>query len=135
MKAVIDTNVLVYDTFEDSLYHKEARKLLDDLDVWIIPIIVIHEYVWVLKALKIDAEDVLYKTEEYINNPKTELISESNIIVKALNTIVKENLSLSRYNDKVILFVAVNNDFNIATFDEKLRKQALNFGLKVLPAL
>ena len=55
--------------------------------------------------------------------------------MKALNTIVKENLSLSRYNDKVILFVVVNNDFNIATFDEKLRKQALNFGLKVLPAL
>ena len=52
MKAVIDTNVLVYDTFEDSLYHKEARKLLDDLDVWIIPIIVIHKYGLGLKGIK-----------------------------------------------------------------------------------
>jgi len=45
MKALIDTNVLVYDTFEDSIYHAEAKKLLDSLDRWIIPSIVIHEYV------------------------------------------------------------------------------------------
>ncbi len=134
MKAVIDTNVLVYDTFEDSVYHEEAKKLLDDLDEWIIPTIVIHEYVWILKALKINVKDVLYKVEEYIDNPKTKLISESNsIITRALNIIVKENLNLSRYNDKVILFVAIDNNLDIATFDEKLRRQALHLGLNVLP--
>ena len=53
MKALIDTNVLVYDTFEDSIYHAEAKKLLDSLDRWIIPSIVIHEYVWVMRILKI----------------------------------------------------------------------------------
>ncbi len=36
MRAVIDTNVLVYDTFEDSVHHERAKKLLDDLDGWVI---------------------------------------------------------------------------------------------------
>jgi len=32
MRAVIDTNVLIYDTFEDSLYHSEAKNILDPLE-------------------------------------------------------------------------------------------------------
>ena len=39
MRAVID------DTFEDSVHHSEAKNLLDSLDEWILPTIVIHEYV------------------------------------------------------------------------------------------
>ena len=61
MRVVIDTNVLVYDTFEDSLYHLEAKNILDSLEKWIIPTIVIHEYVWVLKSLKIPVNEVVYK--------------------------------------------------------------------------
>jgi predicted nucleic acid-binding protein len=30
-EAVVDTNVLVYDTFEDSLYHEATARLLDSL--------------------------------------------------------------------------------------------------------
>jgi predicted nucleic acid-binding protein len=40
-EAVVDTNVLVYDTFEDSLYHETAARLLDNLDRWLVPLIVI----------------------------------------------------------------------------------------------
>jgi len=32
MRAVIDTNVLIYDLVEDSEFHKEAEKLLDSLE-------------------------------------------------------------------------------------------------------
>ena len=31
MRAVIDTDVLVYDTFEDSVFHEEAKKLIEEL--------------------------------------------------------------------------------------------------------
>lgn len=45
LEAVIDTNVLVCDTFEDSIHHEGAARLLDSLDHWLIPPIVIYEYV------------------------------------------------------------------------------------------
>jgi predicted nucleic acid-binding protein len=134
MKAVIDTNILVYDTFEDSEYHEEARKLLDNLNTWIIPTIVIHEYVWVLKALNINPNDVLYKVDEYSNHYKSRIVSERRSdILFALKTVADEELSLSRYNDKVILSVVIRENVNLATFDEKLRKQALLKGVKVMP--
>jgi len=44
-EAVIDTNVLVYHTFEDSLYHEAATSLLDRLDRWLVPLVVVYEYV------------------------------------------------------------------------------------------
>jgi hypothetical protein len=136
MRAVVDTNVLIYDTFEDSVYHSEAKNLLDTLEQWILPVIVIHEYVWALKSLKISPSDVLYKVEEYLQHHKTKLIGESaKSIISALNIVVDENLTLSRYNDKVILSLALERGYNLATFDEKLRKQAVAAELKVLPEL
>jgi len=44
MKAVIDTNILIYDLVEDSEFHKEAGELLDSLEEWLIPSLVIHEF-------------------------------------------------------------------------------------------
>ncbi|AIY91044.1 PIN domain-containing protein [Geoglobus acetivorans] len=134
MKAVIDTNVLIYDTFEDSIYHSQAKDLLDELEQWYIPAIVVHEYVWVLKSLGISPDDVLYKVEEILNHHKFRLLESTEYdILSALNVVVRENLSLSRYNDKVILSAAIRNRMGIATFDEKLRKQALFLGVDVLP--
>ena len=46
MKAVIDTNILIYDLVEDSELHKEAEELLDSLEEWLIPSLVIHEFTW-----------------------------------------------------------------------------------------
>jgi len=134
VRAVIDTNVLIYDTFEDSIYHTEAKNLLDKLDEWIIPAIVVHEYVWVLKSLGIAVEDVLYKIDEYLTHHKTKLMRESEkVVLSALNIIVKERINLSRYNDKVILSLAVEEGVPLATFDERLRKQAANIGIMTLP--
>ena len=134
MKAVIDTNVLIYDTFEDSVHHSEAKNLLDSLDEWILPTIVIHEYVWAMKSLNIDATNILDKVEEYVKHHKTRVVEETvDDILSALNAIVDEGLSLSRYNDKVILSIAIKNKRVLATFDGKLRKQALAVGLDILP--
>lgn len=91
---------------------------------------------WVLKSLKISPKDVLYKVEEYLQHHKATLIAEiEGTITSALSLIVKENLSLSRYNDKVILSFALERGLNLATFDEKLRKQAVAVGLNAIPDL
>jgi len=133
MKALIDTNVLVYDTFEDSIYHAEAKKLLDSLDEWIIPSIVVHEYVWVMRALKIEVGEVAYKAKEYLQHHKARLVNEtSQDIGRALSLIEKEGLNLSQYNDKIILSLALKVG-SLATFDRKLRKQALNRRIRILP--
>ncbi|WP_456478395.1 PIN domain-containing protein [Geoglobus ahangari] len=134
MKAVIDTNVLIYDTFEDSVYHLQARNLLDELRQWYIPAIVIHEYVWALKSLGVSSKDVLYKVEEILNHYKSQLIEDTEYdILRALSNVVEKNLSLSRYNDEVILSAAIRKRASIATFDERLRRRALSAGLDVLP--
>ncbi|MDI3497836.1 PIN domain-containing protein [Archaeoglobus sp.] len=134
MKAVIDTNVIVYDTFEDSVFHQEAMQLLDRIDVWVIPTIVIHEYVWVLKSLKVDVKEIKYKVEEYINHYKTKMVSENKqIVLSALERIVGGGLSLSRYNDELILAVAGREKLSLATFDERLRRQARARGVEVIP--
>ena len=65
-EAVADTNVLVYDTFEDSLYHETPARLLDSLDRWLVPLIVVYEYVWFLKGLNVRPADARDKLLEYI---------------------------------------------------------------------
>ncbi len=134
MKAVLDTNVLVYDTFEDSVYHEQAKELMDNLDRWIIPAIVIHEYVWVLKSLNVEPENVRDKVEEYISHQKTRIVSDNHKdILFALKILVEENLSISRYNDKVILSIALRENLSLASFDKKLRSQAKSIGVDVIP--
>jgi len=133
MKAVIDTNVLVYDTFEDSIYHKKAKEILDRLDEWFIPAIVIHEYIWLLKSLNIKIKDIVEKVEEYLYNEKTKLINERREdIFNAINIIYKEGKKAAKYNDKVILSIAMNLKAPVATFDKKLLSQANNFKVGIL---
>jgi len=128
----LQISISVYDTFEDSLYHIKAKNLLDDLDEWIIPTIVIHEYVWVMKSLNVSVEDTIYKVEEYVNHHKTKLVFEGEYILRALKIINREKISLSRYNDKIILSVATKFGV-LATFDDKLRKQSKKMEVKILP--
>jgi len=133
-EAVIDTNILIYDTFEDSLYHKEASHILDSLNRWIIPLIVIYEYVWFLKGLKMSTADAQDKVLEYITSEKSVLAREGLDEIRwAISTLVDEGLSLSRFNDKVVLSVALRRNVPLATFDEKLRRQASNIGVALVP--
>ena len=129
-----DTNVLIYDTFEDSIYHEEAKNILNSLKEWIIPTIVLHEYVWALKSLKIDVKTVLEKVEEYVYHVKTKTVYETqDDVIYSLKTILHDRLSLLRYNDMVILSIAIRLRTPLATFDKKLRTQAEKTNVKVLP--
>jgi len=48
-EAVVDTNAIIYYVMEDSPMYVEAEALLDGLDVWHMPTVVIHELVWFFK--------------------------------------------------------------------------------------
>lgn len=134
MKAIIDTNILIYDTFEDSVFHERAKILLNELDEWIIPEIVIYEYIWFMKGLDVDVDNVLEKVREYLLHAKGVLTtSNAYDVIKSLESVYSEKLSLSRFNDKLILTIAIKNKIPIATFDMKLRKQALKNNLIILP--
>ncbi|MEZ0345360.1 MAG: PIN domain-containing protein [Infirmifilum sp.] len=133
-RAVIDTNVLVFDTFEDAPRHEEASQLLDSLDVWVLPLIVVYEYVWFLKGLSIDAGVARRKVLEYVRGERSRVLSEGvEEVAWALEAVVEEGLSLARFNDKVVLAVAAKMGLPLATFDEGLRRQARRIGVETMP--
>ncbi|EZQ01642.1 twitching motility protein PilT [Candidatus Acidianus copahuensis] len=132
MKAVVDTNVIIFDLFEDSEYHKEASELLDKLEGWVIPDIVIHELVWFFKGLNVSLDYYTYLSS-YVNDPKAEIsCSSRDDIVDALNILRKEDLSLSRYNGLVIMIHALRRKLPIATFDKRLRSVSRKYGVITL---
>ncbi len=53
-RAVIDTNVIIYDYVEDSELHGRAEEILDSLDKWVIPAVVFYEFVWFLKGMGLE---------------------------------------------------------------------------------
>ncbi|MEM0008749.1 MAG: PIN domain-containing protein, partial [Thermofilum sp.] len=68
-RLVVDTDVLLHDTFEDSEKHAEAAQLLDEADRVYIASITIHEYLWLLLTkFRIDVENVREKLEEYFSD-------------------------------------------------------------------
>ena len=133
-EAVVDTSVLVYDTFEDSLYHEATARLLDSLDRWLIPLIVVYEYMWVLKGLNVEPTHVREKLLEYLTEEECSLVREGADEVRwAISTVVEEGLSVARFNGKVVLLIAIRRNALLATFDAKLRSQAKRLGIQAVP--
>ncbi|AAL80698.1 PIN domain-containing protein [Pyrococcus furiosus DSM 3638] len=133
MHAVIDTNVLIYDTFSDSEFHKESRSLLNSLDRWYIPSIVLQEYVWFFRSQGFSSREAKIMLSEYISDPRFRgLVEDHNVILRAIDILERENLSLSRFNDMIILVHAIEKG-TLATFDQKLRKLARKLSVEILP--
>jgi hypothetical protein len=130
MRAVIDTNVLIYDLVEDSEIHKEAEELLDSLEEWLIPSIVVHELVWFLRANGIDNVEYV---RSYVTNEKAKVLCDDDeVIGRALEILIRERLSLSRYNDVVILAHAIESESPLATKDKALKGLARGHGVEVI---
>ncbi len=133
MHGIIDTNVLIYDTFEDTEFHKRAEEVLESLDRWYVPAIVTQEYVWFFKNNGFSAKEALEALRGYTEDPRFRGLSEDpQLIESALNLVVEEKLSLSRFNDAVILLHALEKG-TLVTFDVKLRNLAKRKGVAVLP--
>ena len=129
-RAVIDTNILIFDTFEDAEHHAEASSLLDSLMEWIIPSLVIHEYVWALRGLGLSFREAREKTLEYLLDAKTTLVR---VELEDMLYSLRRSTNFQDYNDLVILSTAQRTVKVLATYDQELRRRALSVGMQVLP--
>lgn len=129
MSAVVDTNVLIFDTFEDSEFHVEAMKLLDSLKRWILPSIVFHEYVWFMKEEKLDLNFSREKVTEYLTHAKTNTVP---IQVDDILFSIQRIKEYRDYNDFLILSAAKRMGHTLLTFDERLKKHANQHGVRTL---
>jgi len=132
MHAIIDTNVLIYDTIEDSIFHHEAQALLNTLGSWLIPSIVVYEYIWFFRELEFSAKSVNELIEGRISDPRCRIIPDNLTYTKdALFLCRSKNYSLSRFNDMLILSVAKKKNVPLVTFDKQLRKNAQSLDVEI----
>ncbi len=134
MRLLVDTNILVYDTVEDSDYHEQARKIIDEADEILIPSIVVYEYVWVMyKLAQVTPDFMLLKLKEYFEDPRITLVPEQvKLIYSALKMLKEDGESLREINDYIVLASALYYNSALATFDKKLKKKALERGVQVI---
>ncbi|MGB9806455.1 MAG: PIN domain-containing protein [Thermoproteota archaeon] len=136
MELVLDTNVLVYDTLEDSENHEKAKRIIDEAEIFCIPSVVAHEFVWVLlKKLNLDAEFIRKKVSEYlVEDPRAKYTLESpQVIGRALRKLSEDKKSPTLANDYIILETATDLGLALATFDEELKRIALKHNVKTIP--
>jgi len=132
LSAVIDSNVYVYRAIEDSEHHERSRELLNALSRWITPTLVVHEVAWILSELLGRQATLLY-IKALLTHSKVEIIPVAKQDVSwALEKLESENLSLARYNDKVILALAKRMRIPLLSFDRKLLSQASRAGIAII---
>jgi len=129
MPAVLDTNVLIYDTMEDTSLSAEARRRLDGLDKWYIPAIVMHEFVWFMGGQAVNLSFTRHKVIEYTTHEKAEVVPDD---ADGILFSVERTKSYHDYNDHIILAAATRVRAPLLTFDRKLREVASRLGVKVL---
>ena len=128
-RVVVDTNVLVYATFEDSEHHKEAYAILQENEI-VVPRIVLYEYLWVLARLTDNPSLLVIKMKELSDY---ELICEDyETVWRGVGRMLEEGASLEMLNDYIVFSVALREGA-LATFDKKLRKLASRSGLYIIP--
>jgi uncharacterized protein len=125
----VDTNVLVFDTYADSEYHEQARKKLEEADGWVLPGIVVHEYVWALRGLKAQLSFARDKVEEYLLSDKATFSFDSQDDVLFAT---RRASSFSKYNDYLILSHARRLGVRLLTFDADLERDAKKVGVTPL---
>jgi len=135
MKLLPDTNVLVYDTVEDSPQHQLAAKLVDNARTLYITSLVVFEYLWILlKKLNLNPEFAQAKLKEYLEDPRTVYVCEdSGLLEKALKYMVEDKSPPRELNDYIILCSAEARNALLATFDKRLAKAARKRGITTIP--
>ncbi len=126
---MLDTNVLIFDTFEDSEFHVQAASTLDSIERWTLPGIVFHELIWFFKARKIELSRARTKVEEYIANEKT---SFSPCIADDIRFAVTRMKDYTQYNDLIVLSTAKRLGLPLFTFDEELKRSARENSIRVV---
>jgi predicted nucleic acid-binding protein len=129
LNAVVDTNVLIFDTFEDSEFHAEATATLDSSDRWFIPGIVFHELIWFFRSRGIPVSKAKQKVEEYLTNEKSSFLSCTTDDLRFASVRMR---GYPEYNDLVVLAAAKRLELPLLTFDEELRGLASRNSVRLL---
>ncbi len=137
MESVVDTNVLVYDAVEDAEFHEAASSVLTTLDRWLIPTVVLEEYVFVLEKLGIDRRFIARKVSELLRSRYAEVVPLGSADIAAATSLVsRERVSFRNFNDKLLLSVARRRRAMLFTFDTTLDSQRDRLGIRSpLPAI
>lgn len=132
MSAVIDTNIYVEAIVVDSDFHEKAENVLEKVEEWIIPKIVLYELVWVFKRLSIDAGTVFNIIESIVHSDKAVLVDEEYYVIsRALRFTADSKISLAHFNDLVILYFAKSHGYPVYTFDKGMASLGKKIGAKV----
>ena len=128
--AVVDTNVLVYDAFTDQPLHGRARSLLDSLESWVIPTIVLVELAWFARGAGLPDREARRLVLGYALSDRAEVVEvTADDLVDALASAP----SMMDLEDELILCVAERLQLPLATFDSRLRERARERGIPLLP--
>jgi len=119
--VVIDTDVLIFDTFEDGEFHAEAASGLDSIERWCIPGMALHEFLWFFKGRDLPLSQARTKAEEYLTNEKSVFAPCTPDDIRFATRLMKR---YHEYNDLVILSVAKRMGLPLFSFDEALKKMA-----------
>ena len=118
-KAILDTNILIALTIEDHEFHEEAVKKVNDIEIGLIPVNLLVEFIIVLKNLKISEEFIIKKIEEFRDNfVFVEVFPED--FINAIEYSKRLGISLEEINDLILISIAARTNSYLFTYDKKL---------------
>ncbi|RJX16162.1 PIN domain-containing protein [Candidatus Bathyarchaeota archaeon] len=131
MEVIVDTNILVYETVEDSIYHKDVMEKLEKIDVpYLLITNILIEFILVMKKLGLEENFIVNKVLEILEDKRIRLFSIKSVDFKeALKIIGQEKMNTGKINDKIVLALARKNKLPIYTYDKQLKRQAKNLGI------
>ncbi len=132
MECVIDTNVLVERILFDSDMHLEAEKGLEQIDVGILPSVVVQELASVMSRLGFDKNAINKRLDEVISSYTIMAVGKDSILWAQKALMKEKGASFSRFNDKLILAIAKAGNLPLFTFDRDLIKECKENGVKLL---
>ncbi|MEM0017061.1 MAG: PIN domain-containing protein [Candidatus Korarchaeum sp.] len=127
-RAVIDTNVIIFAHFEDSKYHKEARKILHSLEEWILPFIVIVELFWFSRGANLNEKSRRSLLLSVLSDPRVRI--SHNEPEELMESVLAEDPL--EFEDELILQQAEREGVPLATFDRSLAERARVRGIEVI---
>ena len=125
-------SVLIFYIVEDAREHAKAVKVLNSLDRWFLPHIVIYELAWFFKSINLSRERALDILSSVISHRKVVLVCNDDVIKWVLHIMRGYELGLGSFNDLVVLGTARALNKPLITFDEKLRRRAKRLNIEVL---
>ncbi len=133
MEYIVDTNILVYETIEDSEYHNDVVSKLDKLENVYVPSIVLLELSIVLKRLGLNKELIYGRLKEIIDDDRYIILDYlASDLTSAIEILIDEKEDIRSLVDKSLLAIALRRDMGIYTYDKALIKQCRRMGIPIL---